>query len=339
MKTEEILEKLDNGASAESSNTEFGDDAKRNIGRIARIGAAGGARSYVDPFADQQPPVERRVGVEQPGPDGNPTLIGVGGYEALQPLQLEGVDRILDGFLTAKHRGFLLADTMGSGKTMQAFATAKYMIEEAAKAGRAANILMLFPRTVLGSQSITQAQEMLGLGEEVPLLDGVTYNDLIEQVAHSNLSRAAKLRHDFNAYDLVVMDEAHNAKNPSSNRAELFIQLARDAKHVLLMSGTPSDKPSGTRYLVSSLSEDTELEELGVGIEKGVQGQSTYALAVSVPEFLKRVTGWITTLVGRGQYLRRVRKLNVNIGVKRILIDNPALLAFLDAMEPEFARP
>lgn len=333
---------------------ELPESTKKYIGDITGLGSAGSSGGIQNFFANVEPDVIRRVGVEGQSEDGTATLTGIPGYEFLRENQLEGVDRILHAFYSEKHRGFILADTMGTGKTAQAFATAKYTIQEEAKAGRRAKIAMLFPNNVVGSQSLTQAREMLGMDEPVPGLEEgtnpVTYMDLIEVESHTKLNAKSEakrnLRYPPAEYDLLVFDEAHNLKNADSQQAQTGIEWGRQAKHVLLMSGTPSDKPSGLLYLVSMLGEEVDLRRLGVGRVKSRSGGTTYDIVIPHKRFITHVQAWVQEIASRGQYLRRVKPLDIGLSVAQQWTKDKPMQVVMDHLEDSledsflnFSRP
>ena len=137
------------------------------------------------------------------------------------------------------HQGnALLGDEMGLGKTVQAIAVMTALKNKGAK-----KFLVVCPASVIenwvrevrkhsdltcikihGSEKQLQANAWLA-GLDV----GVTN---YESTGSIELDSSRKL-------DLVVVDEAHYIKNPSAKRSINTLNLCKQAKHVLFMSGTP----------------------------------------------------------------------------------------------------
>lgn len=71
-----------------------------------------------------------------------------------------------------------------------------------------------------------------------------------------NYEQLSKL-HD-GAYDVVILDEAHYIKNPKAARSKLAMALAKRAKHVLCLTGTPiMNKPVELWSLLQILDPET----------------------------------------------------------------------------------
>lgn len=137
------------------------------------------------------------------------------------------------------HQGnALLGDEMGLGKTVQAIAVMTALKNKGAK-----KFLVVCPASVIenwvrevrkhsdltcikihGGEKQLQARAWLA-GLDV----GVTN---YESTGSIELDPSRKL-------DLVVVDEAHYIKNPSAKRSINTLNLCKQAKHVLFMSGTP----------------------------------------------------------------------------------------------------
>lgn len=140
------------------------------------------------------------------------------GSVSLQPHQLSAVGRIeraLDEF-----GGALLSDEVGMGKTYVAAAIAR----------RYSRLLVIAPASL---------RQMWRRALDATAVDA-------DFVSFEQLSRARSNDRSFSrdspdsarAYDLLVIDEAHHARNKATRRFARLKELARDAK-VLLLTATP----------------------------------------------------------------------------------------------------
>lgn len=137
------------------------------------------------------------------------------------------------------HQGnVLLGDEMGLGKTVQAIAAMTALKNEGAK-----KFLVVCPASVLENwvREVRKHSDLTCIKIHGPAKDlqaktwlagldvGVTN---YESTSYIELDPSVKL-------DLVVVDEAHYIKNPSAKRSINTLNLCKQAKHVLFMSGTP----------------------------------------------------------------------------------------------------
>ncbi|HJQ53196.1 MAG TPA: helicase-related protein, partial [Gemmatimonadaceae bacterium] len=136
----------------------------------------------------------------------------VGSVE-LQPHQLSAVTRLreaIDSF-----RGALLCDEVGMGKTYVALAVA-------ARFGRCA---IVAPAALISMWR--DALSATGLAAEL-----VSFESL------SRVRRVRRSRDNGDRLEIVVIDEAHHARNPATNRYFALSSLVRGAR-VLLLTATP----------------------------------------------------------------------------------------------------
>ena len=137
------------------------------------------------------------------------------------------------------HQGnVLLGDEMGLGKTVQAIAAMTALKNKGAR-----KFLVVCPASVLENwiREVRKHSDLTCVKIHGPAKDlqartwlagldvGVTN---YESTSYIELDPSVKL-------DLVVVDEAHYIKNPSAKRSVNTLNLCKQAKHVLFMSGTP----------------------------------------------------------------------------------------------------
>ena len=148
-------------------------------------------------------------------------------------------------FLRAQGLGGILADDMGLGKTLQTLAH----IQVEKDAGRlTAPALVIAPVSLMGNWHSEAARFCPGLRTLV--LHGAGRHELSDSVAEHDLVIApySLLQRDRERWlqlqwHLVVLDEAQNIKNASTNVAQVVSAL--QARHRLCLSGTPMENHLG----------------------------------------------------------------------------------------------
>ena len=125
----------------------------------------------------------------------------------LFPYQQDGVD-----FLLARNRAYL-ADEMGLGKTVQAVV--------AAHSTPGASVMVVAPASTIPNWR----HEMAKWGSE-------EWANLQRVVSWGSLAKEAEA-------EIVILDEAHYAKNPDTKRTARALSLATQADRAWLLSGTP----------------------------------------------------------------------------------------------------
>ncbi|HET7614903.1 MAG TPA: helicase-related protein, partial [Gemmatimonadaceae bacterium] len=138
--------------------------------------------------------------------------VRVGSVE-LQPHQLSAVNRL--GEAIDSFRGALLCDEVGMGKTYVALAVA-------ARFGRCA---IVAPAALFSMWR--DALSATGLPAEL-----VSFESL------SRVRRVRRSRDNGDRLEIVIIDEAHHARNPATNRYFALSSLVRGAR-VLLLTATP----------------------------------------------------------------------------------------------------
>lgn len=219
--------------------------------------------------------------------NGTVTAAGGTGQVSLRAHQAEAADAIW-----AAHRagsvGFLLADDVGLGKTYAA-------IEGVRRIGDGLNILVLAPLSVVAHWR--RSLEQIGTGghrwcvtnydRAKSLLEVPEDAERAVRTRTRNKRIAAKGR-SLVRWDVVVCDEAHRLKNPTSQRSHAVRNLIRshDAPaFVLWMSATAGQTPLELAYLAPLLAQQTgakvkdlsDFEEwcrnLGLHLKRGPFGQ------------------------------------------------------------------
>ena len=164
-------------------------------------------------------------------------------HASLRPYQQQGLNWLQ--FLRAQGLGGILADDMGLGKTLQTLAH----IQVEKDAGRlTAPALVIAPVSLMGNWHSEAARFCPGLRTLV--LHGAGRHELADSVAEHDLVIApySLLQRDRERWlqlqwHLVVLDEAQNIKNASTNVAQVVSAL--QARHRLCLSGTPMENHLG----------------------------------------------------------------------------------------------
>jgi SWI/SNF-related matrix-associated actin-dependent regulator 1 of chromatin subfamily A len=147
------------------------------------------------------------------------------------------------------HKGTLIADEMGLGKTIQAIG----VINASPEIRR---VLIVCPASVkLNWQA--ECKKWLTRPLTVGMLNGAPAD--VEIINWDVLGKVP----DF-AYDLVVFDEAHRAKNPKAARSKHAQRIARLAKKVLCLTGTPIEAKPIELFPILQMVAPAEWDPAGV---------------------------------------------------------------------------
>lgn len=131
----------------------------------------------------------------------------------LLPYQLSGVQHVVE--ILKRQRAFLLADEPGLGKTCQALSVARVL--------GATTLLVICPASVV---SVWQREVAAWL-------------DASYAVTILSYATAAKAT-ERAGYDLVILDESHYLKTPTSARTKAVLDVVAPlGRRVLFLSGTP----------------------------------------------------------------------------------------------------
>ena len=147
----------------------------------------------------------------------------------LTEFQSHGVDRAKR--ILKRYGGVLVADEVGLGKTF----LAGELIREASEQQRQ-HVLVITPATLRdGPWRVFRKQQSLSM-ELISYDDLLSDTDLNPEGGHHN-----KLSFNVNQYALVVIDEAHNMRNPSTQRAEALRRLLAGSppKKLVMLTATP----------------------------------------------------------------------------------------------------
>ena len=154
----------------------------------------------------------------------------------LRPYQVQGLSYL--NFLQEYGFGGILADEMGLGKTVQTLAFLQQLTEKGAKDPN----LIIVPTSVLPNWD-REAQKFVPNLKRL-VIYGTRREGMFKQIAKSNLviTTYALLRRDLeelekHAFNLIILDEAQNIKNPSTITARSVRRIKANMR--LCLSGTP----------------------------------------------------------------------------------------------------
>ena len=158
----------------------------------------------------------------------------------LTGFQRDGVHRLLR--LLNKNGGVLVADEVGLGKTFIAAAVIRKAIEEQRQ-----RVLVLAPAAL--KQSMWE-----------PFLKEHGFSRRVQAMSYDELRlgwrrQETTMRLELDDYALVVVDEAHNLRNPQAQRTETVAALVGGAhpKQVILLTATPVNNSLGDLHALVSL--------------------------------------------------------------------------------------
>jgi hypothetical protein len=178
-----------------------------------------------------------------------------GGTIHLTTFQRDGVWRAQR--ILAERGGVLIADEVGLGKTF----LAGKLIEQAAIVRRQ-RVLVVAPATLRDGPWRRFASDF-----NLPI-ELRSFDDLIADQRLNPEATRFTLSQDPDDYALIVIDEAHNVRNPSTRRAEAIRRLlaGRYRKDVVLLTATPVNNSLWDLYylLLMFLRNDAVFADLGL---------------------------------------------------------------------------
>lgn len=121
-----------------------------------------------------------------------------------------------------KQKGLIIELGTGTGKTLVGVETAKTLL----KSKRVRNVVVITPRSLL--ENFRKNMRMcFSRDSELDDFEVTTYQSF------------SKIADEVNSKTLLIIDEAHNLRNISSQRAQIILDATTQAAHVLLLTATP----------------------------------------------------------------------------------------------------
>ena len=158
----------------------------------------------------------------------------------LTGFQRDGVQRLLR--LLEVNGGVLVADEVGLGKTFIAGEVIRRAVEE-----RRQRVLVLAPAAL--KEAMWE-----------PFLEKYAFSRRVQAMSYDELRLSwqrdhAEVRRRLDDYAVVVVDEAHNLRNPQAQRTETVAALVGGAhpKQVILLTATPVNNSLGDLHALVSL--------------------------------------------------------------------------------------
>lgn len=256
--------------------------------------------------------VTARAGFTKPA---DPSLVPESVREHLRQHQQEGVALAIDGM--EKEGGFLLADGTGAGKSREVLGVAKHFADK----GKA--VLIVSKNEAIGKPNWKKpvitgsfADDSKAMG--IPLTPTSGGDELQPgQVYISGYSKIQDIAGKVSKDTVLILDEAHAAKNPTSTRAMATIEAARKAHAVMYATATPADNPHNLNYLLRAGIFDKGEKETYTKL-----GMMPHEVVVKDPNGgRKTVTEWtINPAVGEAEVLRRMSVMFDDLTDKGLMV-------------------
>ncbi|NJN11879.1 MAG: helicase [Richelia sp. RM1_1_1] len=155
------------------------------------------------------------------------TVIGEGDRTSLElaSFQQEGFERAVR--LIERHRGCIVADAVGLGKTYIGLRLLDYYLIKEKRPGKVPRALVICPaqlRDLVWNKKLDE----FGIKADV--------------ISHEEVSRQDFNVQRYSRYDIVVVDEGHNFRNSATNRYRNLLKLVSSGKRnkrVVLLTATP----------------------------------------------------------------------------------------------------
>jgi superfamily II DNA or RNA helicase len=154
------------------------------------------------------------------------TIIGQGGTTLeLATFQQQGFERAVT--LIEKHRGCMIADAVGLGKTFIGLRLLEYYLIKLRKPGFVPRALVICPAQL---RDLVWHKKLDEFGIKADI------------VSHEEISRDNFDISTYNRHDIVIVDESHNFRNSATNRYRNLLKLANSgkrSKRIALLTATP----------------------------------------------------------------------------------------------------
>ncbi|XP_046406461.1 SWI/SNF-related matrix-associated actin-dependent regulator of chromatin subfamily A-like protein 1 [Ischnura elegans] len=150
---------------------------------------------------------------------------------ALMPFQEEGVR-----YGISRNGRCLIADEMGLGKTIQALGIAHYYLKDWP-------LLIVCPSSVKYTWKEAIGKWLPSIarsGEDVVVVTTAKENLLQGKVVIMSTDMFSRSGDKLTRFQTIVVDESHSLKNSKSVRSQVAFKVLRNARRVILLSGTPA---------------------------------------------------------------------------------------------------
>lgn len=182
------------------------------------------------------------------------TIIGQGGTTLeLATFQQQGFERAVT--LIEKHRGCMIADAVGLGKTFIGLRLLEYYLIKLRKPGFVPRALVICPAQL---RDLVWHKKLDEFGIKADI------------VSHEEISRVNFDISTYNRHDIVIVDESHNFRNSATNRYRNLLKLANSgkrSKRIALLTATPINTSIYDLYhqiLLLTRGSETYYQEWGI---------------------------------------------------------------------------
>ena len=148
--------------------------------------------------------------------------------------------------LLKRHWGAMLCDSVGLGKTYEGLGIlrefANQRAEDPHRAGTSTRALIVCPAQLQGNWNTDRLAEWGIIATTVSMESLAVLADIEEQPQAIQRQRLAELKRYQDQYDIVLVDESHNFRNPRTKRYRALMEVIRGGKpdtRVVLMTATP----------------------------------------------------------------------------------------------------
>lgn len=173
----------------------------------------------------------------------------------LADFQQEAVRRCVT--LLDRHWGAMLCDSVGLGKTYEGLGiVGEFARRRQESTNKTVRALVVCPAQLMNNWTQEQLLSYGIVGETISMesLPMLVVDDEDGESPHDRMVRERKLRH-LQSFDIVLVDESHNFRNPSTKRYRALQQIIRGAgdMRVVLMTATPINNTPWDLYYQLSL--------------------------------------------------------------------------------------
>ena len=178
-------------------------------------------------------------------------------YQTLSQYQKDGYHAALQ--IADTWNGALICDGVGSGKTYIGLMLLERYLRENKR------VLLITPKSI--AESVWNSQ----VNRQLRSKYGRLLREHYDIKLHTDLGRRGGISDDdleyFRAYkDVIIIDEAHHFRNPSSNRGRLLMELARNKKLYLLTATPINNSLNDISHLINYFAQSNRRHFASIGM-------------------------------------------------------------------------
>jgi thymidine kinase len=156
----------------------------------------------------------------------------------LQPHQEYLLEKMKNQYEKSGNLRYVIAHTMGTGKTVSMLALSKYLLEKEPDK----KIIFISPKSLMGNftntvKSMSEGIKVRELNNEKDL-ESIKDDNHIHVISNDFFRRFGDKLIDSNLYNTIIIDESHYYRNPKSKLTQKLFEISPKIKNLVLSTGS-----------------------------------------------------------------------------------------------------